>query len=55
VLASLYLALNLPAATWVRFIIWMAVGLVVYFAYSAKHSRLRTDPNYSLATDRRET
>src|SRR4029453_9726422 len=26
-LAALYLMLNLPAATWVRFFIWMAVGL----------------------------
>jgi APA family basic amino acid/polyamine antiporter len=47
VLASFYLMLNLPAATWVRFGVWMAAGLIVYFAYSAKHSRLRTDPNYS--------
>jgi basic amino acid/polyamine antiporter, APA family len=47
VLASLYLMLNLPAATWIRFAVWMVVGLVVYFAYGARRSRLRTDPNYS--------
>jgi hypothetical protein len=29
----------------------MAVGLVVYFAYGARRSRLRTDPNYSRAID----
>jgi APA family basic amino acid/polyamine antiporter len=46
-LAAIYLMLNLPAATWVRFFIWMAVGLVVYFTYSASHSRLETDPNYA--------
>lgn len=50
VLASFYLMLNLPGATWIRFAVWMAVGLVVYFAYGAKHSRLRTDPNYSRAS-----
>ncbi|MGI8579592.1 MAG: amino acid permease [Solirubrobacteraceae bacterium] len=40
VLASLYLMLNLPGATWVRFLVWMAVGLLVYFAYGARKSRL---------------
>lgn len=40
VLASFYLMLNLPALTWERFGIWMAFGLVVYFAYGARRSRL---------------
>jgi APA family basic amino acid/polyamine antiporter len=40
VLASVWLMLNLQSATWVRFLIWMAVGLVIYFAYSRRHSRL---------------
>jgi APA family basic amino acid/polyamine antiporter len=40
-LASLYLMLNLPAATWLRFLIWMAIGFVVYFLYGRRHSRLR--------------
>jgi APA family basic amino acid/polyamine antiporter len=40
VLASLWLMLNLPAETWVRFAVWMAFGLVVFFAYSRRHSRV---------------
>jgi APA family basic amino acid/polyamine antiporter len=44
VLASFYLMLNLPAGTWVRFFIWMAIGVVVYFAYSRHHSRLHGEP-----------
>ncbi|MFG2551210.1 amino acid permease [Streptomyces sp. NPDC048581] len=40
VLASLWLMINLPAETWVRFAIWMAAGFVVYFLYSRSHSRL---------------
>ncbi len=30
----------LPLETHLRFIIWLAVGLVIYFTYSVKHSRL---------------
>ena len=51
ILTSFYLMLNLPAATWIRFVVWMAIGLVVYFAYGASHSRLTTDPHYSRAAD----
>ena len=35
-----YLMLNLIAETWFRFLVWMAIGLVVYFAYGRSHSRL---------------
>ena len=52
VLASFYLMLNLPGATWIRFAVWMALGLVVYFAYSARRSRLRTDLDHSRTTDK---
>jgi len=47
VLASFYLTLNLPVMTWVRFVVWMAIGLVVYFGYGARRSRLATGPNYA--------
>ncbi len=40
VLASLWLMLNLQGATWLRFAIWMAIGFIVYFGYSYRHSRL---------------
>jgi APA family basic amino acid/polyamine antiporter len=42
VLASFYLMLNLPAGTWLRFFAWMAIGVVVYFLYGARKSRLAT-------------
>ncbi|GAA2321199.1 amino acid permease [Streptomyces caniferus] len=40
VLASVWLMLNLPAETWVRFAIWMIIGFGVYFLYGRSHSRL---------------
>jgi APA family basic amino acid/polyamine antiporter len=49
ILASIYLMLNLPAATWLRFLIWMAIGFVVYFVYSFRNSRLRTAPDEAYA------
>jgi APA family basic amino acid/polyamine antiporter len=41
-LASLYLMYGLPLDTWLRLIVWMAIGVLVYFFYGAKHSRLQT-------------
>ena len=38
--ASLYLMLNLPAETWLRFAVWMVIGLIVYWSYGRRHSRL---------------
>ncbi len=40
VLASLWLMLNLQGLTWVRFVVWMAIGFNVYFGYSYRHSRM---------------
>ena len=35
------LMLSLPIETWLRFFIWLAIGLAIYFFYSVRHSRLR--------------
>ncbi|MER5597679.1 amino acid permease [Streptomyces sp. NPDC002265] len=40
VLATLWLMLNLPAETWIRFAAWMVIGFFVYFLYGHSHSRL---------------
>ena len=38
----LFLMLGLGFMTWMRFLIWLAVGLVIYFFYGYENSRLRT-------------
>jgi APA family basic amino acid/polyamine antiporter len=38
---ALLLMLGLPRATWERLILWMAVGIVIYFTYGYRRSRLR--------------
>lgn len=35
-----YLMYNLPFDTWVRFFVWCAIGIFVYFSYSYKHSAI---------------
>jgi APA family basic amino acid/polyamine antiporter len=40
VLACGYLMLNLPVETWLRFVIWMIIGFVVYFLYGRGHSKV---------------
>ncbi|MCX7627774.1 MAG: amino acid permease [Methylophilaceae bacterium] len=30
----------LPETTWIRFIVWLVIGLIVYFTYSIRHSKL---------------
>ena len=32
---------GLPFDTWARLLIWMGIGVIIYFAYSVKHSKLR--------------
>jgi basic amino acid/polyamine antiporter, APA family len=40
-LVAFALMLGLPQATWERLLLWMAIGLVVYFVYGYSRSRLR--------------
>ncbi|MDQ3465944.1 MAG: amino acid permease [Actinomycetota bacterium] len=40
VLACVYLMLNLPGDTWLRFLAWLAIGFVIYFTYGRSRSRV---------------
>jgi APA family basic amino acid/polyamine antiporter len=40
ILSCLYLMYYLPLRTWMRLLIWLAIGMVVYFGYGRAHSKL---------------
>jgi APA family basic amino acid/polyamine antiporter len=40
VIGCIWMATGLPMLTWIRFFLWLVAGLVVYFLYGARHSRL---------------
>jgi APA family basic amino acid/polyamine antiporter len=37
-----YIMLGLPTAAWERFGAWLVIGLILYFSYGFRNSRLRT-------------
>jgi len=41
ILANGYLMYSLGIANWIRLIVWLLIGLIVYFAYSVKHSKVQ--------------
>jgi APA family basic amino acid/polyamine antiporter len=40
VFSSLYLMYSLPVLTWIRFLAWLDIGLLIYYFYSRTHSRI---------------
>jgi APA family basic amino acid/polyamine antiporter len=38
---AVYLMADLPGSTWIRFLVWMAVAVVIYAVYGYRNSRLR--------------
>ncbi|MGH9143728.1 MAG: APC family permease, partial [Vicinamibacterales bacterium] len=37
----LFIMYGLPGTAWERFLVWLAIGLILYFSYGFSHSRLR--------------
>jgi len=37
---AVFLMLGLPADSWIRLLVWLAAGLLIYFAYGKWHSRV---------------
>ena len=40
IVSCFYLMIQLPTITWIRFGIWLALGLLLYFSYGVRNSRL---------------
>jgi len=45
ILCCLILMASLPLETWARFVVWLAIGLMIYFTYSKRHSEFGSDPH----------
>jgi APA family basic amino acid/polyamine antiporter len=41
IIVSLGLMASLNGVTWVRLIVWLIIGLVIYFTYGVKYSKVR--------------
>jgi APA family basic amino acid/polyamine antiporter len=41
VISNGYMMLKLGMWNWIRLVVWLGIGLIVYFAYSVKHSRVQ--------------
>jgi APA family basic amino acid/polyamine antiporter len=51
VLLCFALMLSLPIETWIRFFVWLAIGLVIYFLYSVRHSKLQAGEDTGITED----
>ena len=40
--ACVFISINLSVLTWIRFLVWLLIGFVVYFGYSYRHAGIRT-------------
>jgi len=43
-ISAIYLMISLSGRTWARLLIWLVIGLVIYFSYSVRNSRLARAP-----------
>src|SRR5437867_193190 len=51
VLLCFMLMLSLPVLNWIRFFVWLGIGLLIYFLYSVRHSKLRRGIDTGITED----
>jgi APA family basic amino acid/polyamine antiporter len=51
-ISALMLMVMLPLETWIRLLVWFGIGMVVYFFYGARHSKLATPPSAPTSSQR---
>ena len=42
-LTNFYLMSHLGITNWLRFLVWLLIGLLLYFVYGVRHSRLKAN------------
>jgi len=50
ILSCAYLMLSLPVLTWVRFLVWLDIGMIIYWFYGRTHSPLVNQPEAASRT-----
>jgi APA family basic amino acid/polyamine antiporter len=55
VLSCLYLMLSLSVATWVRFLVWLDIGMMIYWFYGRRHSPLADKAEQAAQSAREKT
>ena len=48
ILVCVMMMASLPLASWGRLAIWMALGIIIYYAYSKKNSKIRKEYHNTL-------
>jgi APA family basic amino acid/polyamine antiporter len=55
ILVSGLLMISLPGDTWLRLLVWLVIGMAVYFGYGRRHSRVQALRNGAAAGNRTPT